>query len=143
MNSRRANSSSNVSWIRSEYFNFDTTASGTSDYMNWAKHLFPLVPRSGEWNAGNNAYSQIEVLKKPLAMFASGIQTRETNIVNAAIILASDADSAYLEKLLFKNAMSQHKTNLLVIGNLSSPISLLIDVSCNRFLYKHISNYFN
>ena len=143
MHSPRANSSSNVSWIKKDYFDFD--AADVLPYINWAKHLYPLG-KVGEWNAGNSAYSGSEMLEKHLRMYASGIQTpveaRDSSHDNAAaFILDSDTDSAYLTKLFYK-ASSRSQTNLLVIGNLSSPISLLLDVSCYRFLYIHMSDYY-
>lgn len=138
MHSPRANCNSNITWIK----NFDSDIPGTPAYINWAKHLYPLVGQFTEWDASdNNAfYSKIPGLK----MFASRIQTPGLgDIDNAAIILAFDAasDSAYLQKLIIK-ASSRSQTNLLVIGNLSSPISLLLDVSCYRFLYIHMSDYY-
>jgi hypothetical protein len=143
MQSSRANPSSNISWIRPEYIDFNPA----SGHINFVKHLYPRSESGSEWNAGSNLnpYSEIPELKKRLAMFASGIQTLKANIDNAAIVLpvASNADSAYMRELINKAARCQLKTNLLVIGNLSSPISLLVDVSCYRFLYMHMSDYYN
>jgi len=139
MHSPRANNNSNIAWIK----NFDSDIPD----INWAKHLYPLVGPFTEWNAGGNDafYSKIPA---GLKMFISGIQTpgmdSSEDIDNVAIVLAfdDDSDSDYFQNLIIK-ASSQSATNLLVIGNLSSPISLLFDVSCYRFLYIHMSVYYH
>jgi|LauGreSBDMM110SN_4_FD.fasta_scaffold07057_4 hypothetical protein len=136
MHSSRANNSSNINWIKPEYFDF-TAASG---YINFAKHLFPLV--ESQWTVVDNAYSEIPQLEKRLGMFASGIQTRGANIANAAVLLSADTDISHLQELFVK-ARSSNQDNMLVMGNLSSPISLILDVSYYRFLYIHMSDYFN
>ena len=139
----RANSNSDIAWIIAEniYFTPDP------GFVNWAKHLYPLrrSPSESPWNAVEY-YSEIPQLEnlKRLAMFASGIPTRGANIANAAVLLASDTDISYLKDLIIKaRSPDQSNQNMLVMGKLSHPISLLLDVSCNRFLYIHMSDYNN